>query len=195
MRPFQAGGSRRILQGVPVLEEKRGYRGLPSPAGARDVLAPFLPRPALGAKKSELESATHNTFPKTSGVAQVRQSAVRIAARTGAPRLFWSRSHLLLPVEIGTNLSSRLAIKVLRISPNMLIIRVPRIQVTQQQMMLTPWCFTERDQIIWIKFQVRVQMKRLDMMNLQMFALMTTGHARRLTPQVLMRHSRPFGAP
>jgi hypothetical protein len=45
--------------------------------------------------------------------------------------------------------------------------------------MISPWDFAERDQIAWVKLQLRIKMEWFDMMDLE-YSFVTTGSASRL---------------
>lgn len=81
------------------------------------------------------------------------------------------------------------------IMPDIFVVGLPRVKMPQQQVMLSARGLTQRNQIVWIKLQLGVQVERLDMVDLQMFTPMTAGHARGFAQEVRPFHSRPFGTP
>jgi hypothetical protein len=64
--------------------------------------------------------------------------------------------------------------------------------VADKQVVIPARKFAQSDQVARIKLQVGVQMKGLDVMDLQALAPMTTGYAGRLVRKMLMRHTRPL---
>src|SRR5271157_1077121 len=64
--------------------------------------------------------------------------------------------------------------------------------MAKQEVMISAPHFTERDQVVWVKFQMRMKMEGLDMMDLQLLALVTTSHTRRLAESMLLCHSVPL---
>ena len=60
--------------------------------------------------------------------------------------------------------------------------------------MLSASDFTQRDQIVWVQFQSRVEVKRSDMMDLYSLALVATAHTGWLVQEMLLFDPGPFGA-
>src|SRR5690349_12576981 len=85
-------------------------------------------------------------------------------------------------------------VKMFSIVADIFVVGLPRIEVPQQQVMLSARGLAQRNQIAWIKLQLGMQVERLDMMNLQMLALVTTGYTRGLAQAMLPFYSGPFGA-
>jgi len=84
-------------------------------------------------------------------------------------------------VRIGTNLCAGLAVKTPGVVSNVLIVRLPRAEMTKEQMMISTPAFAQSNEITRVKFQTRMKMKGFDMMDLQSSALTTTGHTSRFT--------------
>lgn len=74
--------------------------------------------------------------------------------------------HLLQPMGIGANLGSTFAVEVPDIGADVLVVRFPRVEMAEQQVMLAPPGFTERDQVLGIKLQMRMKVEGLDVMHL-----------------------------
>jgi hypothetical protein len=96
-------------------------------------------------------------------------------------------------VQIRTDLRGGFAVKTPGIVPNVLIVGLPRAEMTDEQMMISTPAFTQSNEIMWVKLQMRVKMKGFDMMDLQSPALTSTGHTSGFTQQMLSSHSRPLG--
>jgi hypothetical protein len=76
----------------------------------------------------------------------------------------------------------------------MFIVGLPLAEVTKEQVMISTPAFTERNQIVWVKLQLRMKMKRFYMMDLQSPAFVTTGYTSRLTKKMLLLYFRPLRA-
>ena len=81
----------------------------------------------------------------------------------------------------------------LNVISDMFVVGIPRIEMTEQQVMISAPSLTECDQIVWIKLQLRVKVEGFDVMNLQLFALVATGRTRRLAEPMLLCHVGPLG--
>jgi hypothetical protein len=60
--------------------------------------------------------------------------------------------------------------------------------------MISAFDFTERDQVARVKLQLRVQVERFDVMDLQALAFVATGHTSRLPQEMLLLHTMPLRA-
>src|SRR5579875_699650 len=83
-------------------------------------------------------------------------------------------------------------IETLDILPDIGVIGFPIVQVAKQQMMISPLEFAESDEIIRIEFQIGMQMKRFDVMDLQPLSSMAAGPAGRLFEKMLVSDGRPL---
>lgn len=97
-------------------------------------------------------------------------------------------------MQIGADLGGAFAEKMFGVGPNVFVVRVPRVEMTQQEVMLSPSGFAERNQIIRIKFQLGMQVEGFDMMHLHFFASVPAGDARGLAQKMFSCHSRPLRA-
>ncbi|HEY7419174.1 MAG TPA: hypothetical protein VH593_28585, partial [Ktedonobacteraceae bacterium] len=88
-----------------------------------------------------------------------------------------SLCHLLQPGHVCSDLSGSFAIKVFDIGPDVFIVGFPLVKMTQEQVMISPFSLAQSDQVLRIKLQLRMKVEGFDMMNLQFFPLVTTGHA------------------
>jgi hypothetical protein len=73
----------------------------------------------------------------------------------------WPLCHLPLPSEVSQDLCGSFAIKTLHIVTDVFIVRVPCIKIAKQEVMISAPGFTERDQVVWIQFQMRMKMETL----------------------------------
>ena len=80
----------------------------------------------------------------------------------------------------------------LHIVANVFIVGVPRVKMTKQEVMISAPDFTQRDQVVGVKFQVRMKMEGFDMMDLQLFAFVAASHACRFAESMLLCHSGPL---
>jgi len=83
----------------------------------------------------------------------------------------WPLCHLLLPSDVSPDLCSGFAVKTLHIVMDVFIVRIPRAKMTNQEVMISAPRFTQRDQVVWVKFQMRMKMEGFDMMDLQLLPL------------------------
>lgn len=74
------------------------------------------------------------------------------------------------------------------------VVGFPVSQVAEKEMMLSPFGFAQRDQILWVKLQIWGEVKRFDMVDLYPLALVTTGHTGWLAQKMLFCDPRPVGA-
>jgi hypothetical protein len=82
----------------------------------------------------------------------------------------------------------------LGICPDVFIVGFPRIEMAKQQVMMSVPGFTQRDQILWVKFQVRMKVEGSDMMDLQLSSFVATDYTCRLAESMLLCHSMPLRA-
>jgi len=87
-----------------------------------------------------------------------------------------------------------LAVKMPGILPDVFVVGFPLVEMTKEQVMVSALDFTQREQIVRVKLQMRVKVEGLDMMDLQPLAGVATGHTSRLTESMLLFHSGPLGA-
>lgn len=88
-----------------------------------------------------------------------------------------SLCHLPLPARVRSDLSGSFVIKVFDIGPDVFIVGLPLVKMTQEQVMLSPSGRAQGDQVLRIKLQLRMKVEGFDMMNLQFSPPVTTGHA------------------
>jgi len=104
-----------------------------------------------------------------------------------------SLGHLLAPVDVRPDLPGPFAVKMPDIGTHMFIKGVPGIEMAQKQMMLLARGLTQRDQVVGVQLQVRMQMERFDMMDLQIPASIPTGHTVGFAQQMRGGHTSPMG--
>src|SRR5215469_11472051 len=102
----------------------------------------------------------------------------------------WSLRHLLQPMQIRTDLRSSFMMKMFGIGTDLIVIRLPFIEVADQQVMLSSPGRTESNQVIRIKFQFGMKVKWLNMMHLHVATFIATHNTCRLVAQMLFRHCR-----
>jgi hypothetical protein len=71
-----------------------------------------------------------------------------------------------LPFRIIANFDGTLFVVTFHVRSDSGIVGLPIVKMPNQQVVISASEFTERDQIVRVKFQLRMQMKRLDMMDL-----------------------------
>jgi hypothetical protein len=74
------------------------------------------------------------------------------------------------------------------------VIGFPGTEVTKEQVMISAWAFTQSDQVVRVKLQLRIKVEWFDMVDLQPSAFVATSHTGRLAESVLLLDSRPLGA-
>ena len=79
---------------------------------------------------------------------------------------FGAIEHLLLPGRVSPDLCGTLFVVTFDIRSDSGIVGFPIVEMPNQQVMISASDLTERDQIIRVKLQLRMQMERLDMMDL-----------------------------
>src|SRR6266571_1287836 len=102
--------------------------------------------------------------------------------------------HLLLPARVSPDMAGTLAVKMPGIVPDVFVVGFPLVEMTKEQVMVSAPGFTQRDQIVRVKLQMRVKVEGLDMMDSQPLAFVATGHTSRLAESMLLFHSGPLGA-
>jgi hypothetical protein len=109
------------------------------------------------------------------------------------PEILWPFGDLLLPACISADLVSAFAVIMSGVLPNIDVVGFPFVEVSQEKMMISAFDFTERDQIIWIEFQIGMQMEGSDMVDLYPRTLIATGHTGWFAESMFPFHSGPFG--
>ncbi len=85
----------------------------------------------------------------------------------------WALFHLSLPVRVAANLQRVFFVILSGIATHIGIIGLPVVKMTDKQVMIASFDLAERNQITRVQFQLRIQMKWLDMMDLYAFALVS----------------------
>ena len=73
-----------------------------------------------------------------------------------------------------------LAVKMPGIAPHVFVVGSPLAEMTKQQVMFSAPGLTQRNQVVRVKLQLRVEVEGFDMMDLQPLAFVATGHTNRL---------------
>jgi hypothetical protein len=81
---------------------------------------------------------------------------------------------LFLPGRISSDGDSILFVVFIHIRADLRIIGLPIIQMSNEQVVVSAFEFAEGNQIVWIEFQVGVEVKWLDVVDLQALPPMTT---------------------
>src|SRR5271169_3559978 len=106
----------------------------------------------------------------------------------------WTVHLFLLPDWIGPDLCGILFVETFDICMNVQIVGFPVVKMTNQQMMVSSFDFTEGNQVFGVKFQFRKKVEGLDVMNLETFAFVTAGHAGRFNLQMCSGYFWPLRA-
>ena len=101
----------------------------------------------------------------------------------------------LQPVWMSPNLFLALLVETLHVGANIDIIRLPVVEMAQKQVMFPALDFAQRDQVVRVKLQVGMQMKWLDVMDLDSQTCMAAGRTGRLAQEVLLFNPVPFRTP
>lgn len=101
----------------------------------------------------------------------------------------------LLPGRIGFELFRVLAVKAFDIFSHVRVVRFPVVEMAEQQVVISASDLAEGNQVVWIKLQLRIEVKGFDMMNLYARTTVSTGPAGWLLLEVCSFQRRPFGTP